>query len=512
MINVSESKLSIKKLNFDRGDSVISGIDKEKLKYQKVLLTRPDSSFSMVLPAETTINIPAVCKRAGYSEAWVIEKSDIKHGKEKYTGIEKDVMLKWLKVLFPAHLDTAEVLVRAIDYGNVIRKFYESYGTDLIREFYRLIDSIIDGIEKGTGKSEKKFAKQYISPKYNVLQFLHDIIEAGDVMIYTDPDLIGQYKRISRKLKFSGTIVPDKWCKVIGIVGNRTRANLSLSYETKISVDVPENTFGVEPGARELKTKRSFCFVKDGVVWQKWLGVKTRNKTLIRKMLNSGIVKSGIVYSDEYLVNLEMMPAINKNDIRFISSSRLARSEADIELCKIAGAWARRKEYMAKKSLTVCPKLPQPVLGDAEKFLHSLGIFGDTYVPPKTEVDGSRKSYEAYEVVGHVVGISDPATIATRFINKIGTVPGAIENYLKKLEENHTLSGRSWDEEIAYWEKQTQKNVITLRDLKYKFILGKSMKFCDNRRTKVENVRVQVPIGDKTLTVFWTMDKNIVEI
>ena len=421
-------------------------------------------------------------------------------------------MLKWVKVLFPAHLDTAEVLVRAIDYGNVTRKFYESYGTDLIREFYRLIDSIIDGIEKGTGKSDKKFAKQYISPKYNVLQFLHDIIEAGDVMIYTDPDLIGQYKRISRKLKFSGTIVPDKWCKVIGIVGNRTRANLSLSYETKISVSVPENTFGVEAGTRELKTKRSFCFVKDGVVWQKWLGIKTSNKALVRKMLNSGIVKSGIVYSDEFLVNLEMLPAINKNDIRFISSFRMARREVNVELCKIAGAWARRREYMEKKSLTTCPKLPQPVIGDAEKFLHSLGIFGDTYVPPKTEVDSMRRSYETYEVVGHVVGISDPAITASRFINKSGKVAGAVENYLKILEQEHVSSGRTWDEEINYWEKQTQNSIIALRDLKYRFILGKSMKFCDDRRTKVENVRAQIPIGDKSLTVFWTMDKNTVEL
>jgi len=294
-------------------------------------------------------------------------------------------------------------------------------------------------------------------------------------------------------------------------VGNRTRANLSLSYETAITIEVPENTFGVAPGPRDLKTRRSFCLVKDGVVWQKWVGVKTKNKNLIRKMYCAGIIKSGIVYSDEFLINLEALPAIGKNDIRFITSTRMANAEASIELCKIAGAWARRKEYMESKSLTVCPKLPQPVLSDADKFLHKLGIFGDTYVPQKTEVDTVTKTYETYEVIGHVIGISDPSLLAMKFINGVDISP-AVKNFLTKVEKNHNSSGRTWKEEVSFWEAETMRRIDILRSLKYRFILGKSMKFCDNRQTKVENVRVSVPIGDANLTVYWTMNKNRVEV
>ena len=514
MININGSKLRITQLNFSKGDSAILGIDKKSLRYQRVLFTSPRSSDVTVLPVYgPDLIIPSQIKKAGYTEAWVIEKTDTKYTKEKYDGLEKDVMLKWVIQLFPSKLDTAEILVRAVDYGNVTRKFYESYGTDLIREFYGLVNLILDGMEKGTGKSDKKFAPHYIAPKYNILSLMKDILSAKDVKIYTDPDLIGLYKRISRKLKLSGTIVPDKWCKVVGLVGNRTRANLSLSYQTAIKVEVPENEFGVTAGERELKTNRSFCIVKDGVVWSKWLGIKTKNTTLVRKMRAAGIIKSGIVYSDEYLVNLEALPAISRNEIRFVSSRKMAGLEAYIMLDKIGYAWARRREYMEKKSLSVCPKLPQPTIPDSEKFLHSLGIYGDTYVPPKTETEVTR-SYEAYEVVGKVHGISDPSLIAMKYIN--GKLePGATKDWLDKISLKHTTSGRTWKEEVEMWENEQIRTICLLRELKYRFILGKSLKFCDARDKKVENVRVDIPVdyhSTNKIVVTWNMIKSKVEV
>lgn len=515
MININGSKLRITQLNFTKGDSVILGIDKKNLRYQKVLFTSPMSSKVDVLPIPTSdLAIPNQIKRAGYSEAWVIEKTNTKFTKEKYDGLEKDVMLKWVVQLFPSKLDTAEILVRAIDYGNITKKFYESYGTDLIREFYGLANMILDGLAKPTGKSEKKYAPQYISPRYSILSFLKDVLEAKDVQIYTDPELIGKYKRISRKLKLTGTIIPDKWCKVIGMVGNRTRANLSLSYQTLINITIPENEFGVKAETRELKTNRSFCIVKDGIVWSKWLGIKTKNKTLVRKMTMAGIIKSGIVYDDEYLLNLESLPAISASEIRHISSTQMAKVEAAIMLDKLGAAWARRKDYMEKHSLSVCPKLPQAIVSDADKFLHSIGIYGDTYIPVKSELDVVTKTYETYEVVGMVHGISsDPSLVAVKYIN--GKLEdGPAKTWLDKTAEEHESSGLSWKQEAEYWEEKLARDIHRLRELKYRFILGKSLKFCDIRNTKVENVRVDLPV-DMTmnkLVVSWKMIKNRVEI
>lgn len=71
MIKINESRLKITKLDFSKGDSTISGVDRSKLRYRKVLLTSPGTSLAMVLPfSSDTISIPAVCKRAGFSEAW----------------------------------------------------------------------------------------------------------------------------------------------------------------------------------------------------------------------------------------------------------------------------------------------------------------------------------------------------------------------------------------------------------------------------------------------------------
>ena len=147
MIKINNSKLSIVELNFTKGDTEVTGIDKNKLKYQKLILTSPGTHQFAILPVTSdTVTIPSSVKKLKFSEAWAIEKGTTKATKEKYTGLEKDVMLKWVKALYPIHLDTAELLCHACGYGNVLKSFYESYGTEMIRSFYRLIDSITSGM------------------------------------------------------------------------------------------------------------------------------------------------------------------------------------------------------------------------------------------------------------------------------------------------------------------------------------------------------------------------------
>ena len=56
------------------------------------------------------------------------------------------------------------------------------------------------------------------------------------------------------------------------------------------------------------------------------------------------------------------------------------------------------------------------------------------------------------------------------------------------------------------------KRIKELRDLKFRFILGKTLKFCDNPN-KVENVRVPVWLGGtKYANVYWTVEKNKFEV
>ena len=514
MIKINNSKLSIVELNFTKGDTRVTGIDKKKLRYQSILLTSPKSHQFTVLPATSdTVDLPSSVQRARYSEAWAIEVGTTKATKEKYDGFDKDVMLKWMKVLYPSHLDTAELLCHACGYGNVTKAFYESYGTDMIRDFYRLIDSITSGMSAGSKKSDKKFPCQYTAPRYSIYRLLKDMVEAGDVKIYTDPDLIGKYRRITRGVKTAGTLVPDKWCEVIGVVGNRTRANLSLSYVSTISVPIPANSFGIT-GPKDLECVRSYCIIKDGITWSTKLGIKTKNKSLVRKLHGSGIIEMGLVYDDEYLLDLEKLPVISTNDIRNITSWTLAKAEVAVEYARIGSLWATRKALMERKKLSVCPKkMDLDAISPEEAFLHSLGIYGDKYIPKTTSMDVT-KAYESFEVVGKIPQLpKDPTVQVINAINGSATTNPIVKAIVEGIEKNHNLSGRTYQEEIDYWEEERMSRVKRLRDLKFRLILGKTLKFSDDRKTKIENVSVKYPVvGLNYVNVFWKVCKTKFEI
>ena len=518
-MNISNSRLRIVKLDYSNGDTKISGIDKSQLRYQKVLFINTKTVENYVLGVGSgTISIPNAIRRGGYDEAYVITKGNPKAGKEKYTGLEKDIMLRWLKVLYPSHLDTAELLVGAIGYENITKMFYESYGTEMIREFYRKIDDIVAGYSSGT-KEKTKYVPQYQRSRYSIHELIEDLVQAK-VMIYTDPDLLGEYRRISRgtKTPTGSKKLPDKWCRINGITGNRTRANMSLGYSCVVSVDVPENTVGVEPGPRELTTARSYCIIKDGVLWSKYLGIKTSDKNLVRKLKSSGIIEMGIVYDDEYLLDLQRLPVISKSKIKNITSWSMARAELNVELDKWAGTWARRMAWMEKKSLLACPKTMSEPEDPAVEFLHSLGIYGNTYIP-RVEADKVKDSYKTFELIGCVSGVpKDPTASVINYINKVShrTNP-IISEYLDSIVKEHKNSGRTYQESVEYYEKKLGKDIKTLRDLKFRFILGKTLKFSDKQRSKVENVRVSMPVKTTAdykgkLGVSWRFEKTTVEI
>ena len=514
MIKINNSKLSIVELNFTKGDTEVTGIDKNKLKYQKLILTSPGTHQFAILPVTSdTVTIPSSVKKLKFSEAWAIEKGTTKATKEKYTGLEKDVMLKWVKALYPVHLDTAELLCHACGYGNVLNGFYESYGTEMIRSFYRLIDSITSGMGKGTKASARTYCYQYGSRKYSIYQLLKDFIEAGDVKIYTDPALIGSYKRITRGVISAGTLVPDKWCEVIGIIGNRTRANLSLSYKSMVTVAIPTNSYGI-PSSLDLESVRSFCIVKDGIIWSTKLGIKTSNRSLIKKLRNAGVIEMGLVYDDEYLLNLEKLPVISARETRNITSWLLAKSEVSVEYARIGSMWAAKKDLMERKKLAVCPKkMDDEAISEKEKLLHSLGIYGNKYIP-RTTVVPAKSSYESYEISGNISQLpKDPSLQITNAINNSPSTNPIIKAIVEDIEKNHNLSGRTYLESYDYWENEKVQRIKRLRDLKFRLILGKTLKFSDKRDTKIENVVVKYPVsGLNYVNVFWKVYKSKFEV
>ena len=66
---------------------------------------------------------------------------------------------------------------------------------------------------------------------------------------------------------------------------------------------------------------------------------------------------------------------------------------------------------------------------------------------------------------------------------------------------------------MDYWENEKMSRIKNLRDLKFRLILGKTLKFSDNRGRKIENVSVKYPVvGLNYVNVFWKVYKTKFEI
>jgi hypothetical protein len=88
-----------------------------------------------------------------------------------------------------------------------------------------------------------------------------------------------------------------------------------------------------------------------------------------------------------------------------------------------------------------------------------------------------------------------------------------VKDVVDKIASDHAKSGRTYKEEVEYWENELNRRIKRLRDLKFRFIMGKTLKFSDDRRTKVENVIVPVPIvGLSKVRVHWKVEMSIVDL
>lgn len=504
MIKINGTRLAIMPLNFKMGDVEVSGYTKKKLKYQHLLFRSSEGDYRMlsicgIMKDKATVPSSLSSK---YSEAWGLIKTEGKYSSISYTAEDKRIMQDYLCAMIEMeHFDTAENLCFALNDEEISKRFYSAYGREALKSFCEYVKSNIPSTS-----GSLRYSKIYQRNRYSVYQLVKDLVEDKS-MIYTDPSLIGSYTKISRGVRSGSSFVPDRWSKVIDFSGNMTRANLSLTYSGPHFVNIPENEFGITSGLKEVKAVKSFCIVKDGLLWTTQLGVKVNNKRLLNKFRGAGILKSNLVYDDEYLLDLTQIPIIGKSSLRFVKSGLLAAYEGMYEMRKINIEYYTRAKYKAEKGLS---KLPEKIeLEESEKFLHSLGIYGENYIPPHVSVDIPSREYETLELVGIVNGL--PNNIVreiTSFINK-----GKCRNSLlqKLLQESYNLAvfakndyNKLIKEEIKC-KDQMAKNI---RDHKFRLIMGKTLRFSD--KVQAENSKIPTTLGKDYIetTVEWKTKKT----
>ena len=502
-IKINETKLKIKSITWRKGDSKILVTDKKSLVYQIILFTGNTSDKGRywkglgISKKSGEIEVPEEI-RNNYTDALVLEHSTIRYEKETYDFSSQYTILAWIGELCNKFIDTAEILCHVIKDNYVTKRFYESYGQKELNKFKNELSNMIkttSGLNKEPWTGE--FSKIYTRNRYNIVDFINDLIDA-EVEIYTDAELIGSYKKISRSIKDGSTYVPGEWGKVIGKSGNKTRANLSLTYIKKVTVDVPENEFGETAGPRELNTIRNFCIVADGMLNMKRLGIKTNNKKLIRKLKSTKMFMCEMLYSNEYLLDLTKIPIISKTKAKYVNLNDLINSEIlaktlDIKLCYLI-----RMRYKLREKLKTLPvKIPKKVEDPGEVFLHNLGIYGDYFYPKTTEVDKLESTYNSVEIISKIEGLPvDPTTQVTEFINK-----GTCRNKtIKKLLSSLVISEDTINEQIDNTEVEKKLNSQTLREMKFNIIMSKNLRFNNEYlKPKLEDIKFR----SEDLVVSW---------
>lgn len=509
-INGSRLKL-VKYCNYEHGKtSEIILRNKKDLKYQYILLAdklSPSGFPWLIMDSYGKTKISINPKVHNYASAWglIKEKGIEKHSGEIYSTQDIRIILSFLgSVIKLEYLDTAELLAQATGDKAVIQGFYEMYSFVGMNNYISDLNDIIRRPEYTPEPIElkTKYPKVYSDyNRYSISKLITDLIE-DKASILINPELIGEYKRLSPKtidLNSAVTYQKDKWAKITGAIGNKRRANLGICYDSEVVINIPENTVGIEPGEKTYKTKKSICLVKDGLLNQSLIGVMISPK-LAGKFKRLGIVKSELVFSGEYLIDISALPIVTRCAIRDISSYYLSRLEVKYRLATIANEYIQ--EYYPEK-VVVDPKV---------EFLKSLGIVGDYYFPKK-EVDkkATRKSEMIVELVSIISGIPGEKTKRQLIYKEYQRGVLGKSSVIKTFLDSIGFGVRPIEEIRKEWKTNLAKYNEELRRRKFQIIMSKTTRFNDKHTPLIERTTKVIDVfPEHTATVSWKFELNTI--
>lgn len=484
-MKVNNSRLELQKVeDLSNLSKIISG---KELRYKTVYAIFPTvKAFSSIPCVSAPISngntiLPeyeALFKN--YREFYVITKNGTKESKVSYTEEDREKLVSVFAGLINEYrLDSAEIICHAIGNRELLTKFYSDYGTmiDTIDLCNKLIE---DGKITVVKNISDQFPMQYQRPRYSIYELAQDLIK-DKAYICTDPDLISKkYEKISRGVEKTSKFIGNSWNPIVGQSFNKTRANLNLNYICAVEVEIPKNEVGIEPGPKELKTMKSICLVKDGKVCNTSFGIRIKSKSLERKLRSTGIIKESLVYSGDYLIDIENLPVISKSKTTNIRSFDLALAEVNYRLADMAIDYLKRRQYKESKGLKTLPEKIEEEKDPKELYLESLGIYGDYFYPDK-KVGRVTKVYDTVELIANIKTLPTRDTCTkniTRLLNGYGKSNKFVTDFINSVVIPDIDKGIPYPKLIERWEMRKDKNKYIIRDLKFRLITGKSLRVC----------------------------------
>ena len=525
-MKIKNSRLELERLN-DLSD-ISKVMARKDLRYKTIYAIFPNREFikdachSVSFKGNYKIDPSDEAILKSFDEYYIITTNGTKDSKVTYTEDEKKVIVAIVSGLVNEYrLDTAELLCHALGNRELLQTFYSDYGKML--EMKELTYKLINSERISTIKNaDKLFPHQYQRSRYSIYELVQDLVDCkADICL--DLDLMGKFEKISRSLEKTSEFVGDSWNPIVGKSFNKTRANINLTYIGTVKVEVPENEFGVEPGPRELKTLKSICLVKDGKVCNSSFGIRVKSSKLAKKLKAAGVIKDDLVCSGEYMVDITNLPVISKSKISNIRSFDLATAEVKYRLCDIAIEYLRRRDYMESKKLDKLPEkidFTEKTTDPAERYLESLGIYGNYFYPDK-KVGNVQKVYDTTELISNIRTIPTKET-CTKNITKIlnGSTSRCnpfVYDFLNSCVIPEIKPGMTYEKLIKIWETRKNSYRDTIRDLKFRLISGKSLMVCvhGSRIKSLLNTRETIKIpampAHHEISITWALkDKHVI--
>lgn len=497
---------------------------KRKMYYQRIFFTDDTRNWTKSSCFEfiSTVNFIGNCYIPAFirnylQTAWIL----VKEKGRRFENIEYDsedikLLLSFAGSSLFDYINLTESLLLATRCQALIQTFYQAFGEERKNNFKTLLKILISRegeLEKYDFSSKNTIIPIYKRSRYSVCSLLDDLIK-DNAKILMSEDLLGTYKNIS--VSFNDIKEKEEWSNIVGLLGNKTRANLSISVNQRVEVDIPKNDFGID--SKYLANfKKSYCIIKDGILWQKRLAVKVSKKLETKLRRYNGLVTDNLLMDGEILLDLSKLPIVSKSKIHSFSINNLSELAAKEKLSHFAIEYL---EYISDNSSRVT---------DKELFLSSFGIDKYGNYSPYTI---NRKS----EIDNYYV-----STINSRFIDNSGfglsktkrkyyydlirhnlyskgsnSVFYNISEFLFK-QVIPKLTTENINEQKNNWIEENKKINKQLRSEIFKLIMTKNLKF-DHNNSKIKqkilynNSKISVSVyGVEDIVVTWTIDRSKIE-
>ena len=198
-IYIKNSKLKLKRLNFDARDSkiYIDPEDKKSYRYQEIYFMNLGGE---TLKGMSIYGLKGLIKLdsssySSFNEAWIIVNGSEKYKDDEYQDDEKKIIRFVTSGLIRSgRIKVAETLLQALGDMKLQKLFYEAYGEKL-KEFAIGILHYDSAKISGDSILEKYLPIYQGTRRYGVYDLINDIVRDGSEVL-TDSELIGKYLKI----------------------------------------------------------------------------------------------------------------------------------------------------------------------------------------------------------------------------------------------------------------------------------------------------------------------------